>query len=576
MKPQVSSCLRGDALVSQLRLAVVFPGAASLGSYEAGAAFELARCALLARRLANDKPPLTIDVVVGSSAGAITGALLAYIILTDGEPSWLYHAWVTHPQLHELMLVSELNGVFSMRRLMEISRELLADVEPPHCPDDANLRYVAMLTNLSPLHYRIPILEDFGRPLLASTNRDWKAMVLTPRGALTPHGRYSWRYVASVALSSAAFPAVFPAQRLERGAMEYIANHVWLDASGSEVIMFDFIDGGVMHNCPIGIAFDALYEPHRIGLIDQEPIDDTDAKRLIVVISPRAQTPMPTKPAHGLQPLMVDVLMGVLSARFNVNDVFDDLRGAQKLNSRIKWKTILLERMKRWLLENPQVVDGFIEALEDVRAEVEKDLGRIRAQRFCSGEHDGHVDKDENESGWSAHSDVELAVDLLKAVLDKVSGTTGKRQVRIDLVSPSLLGDVGMPDELLCGEALGHFAGFLSRRFRENDFQVGAECVRKWLCELDELDDSLRESIGEEQRIIKVWGERIERRKDGSIIPIREREPLCEVKLGRVSKDEVCARCRWTPAMYVGMLMLAIRAVVVSLINVIRFMLRRI
>ena len=563
--------------MSQLRLAVVFPGAASLGSYEAGAAFELARCAMLARQLQSDKPPFVIDVVVGSSAGAITGALLAYIILTDGDPSWLYHAWVTHPQLHELMLVSELNSVFSMKRLFDLSCELLADVEPSHCPDDVNLRYVAMLTNLTPLHYRIPILEGFGRPLLASTNRDWKAMVLTRLGTLTPHGQYSWRYVANVALSSAAFPAAFPAQRLERNAMEYIANHVWLDAGGREVIMFDFIDGGVMHNCPIGMAFDALYEPHRIGLVDQEPIDDTNAKRLIAVISPRAQTPMPTKPACALQPLMIDVLMSVLSARFNVNDIFDDLRGAQKLNSRIRWKTILLERMKKWLDENPQVVDSFFDALKDVRAEIDEDLKHIRAQRFCFDEHkrDG---EDKNKSGENTHhnGDVESAIGLLKAVLDKVSGTTGKREVRIDLVSPFLLSDIGTPDELLCGEALGHFAGFLSRRFRENDFQVGAECVRKWLCELDELDDSLREKINEEQRTIKVWSEKIERRNDGSIIPIRERKHLGEVKLGRISKDEACIRCRWTPAMYAGMLMLAVRTAFVLLVNVIRFMLRRI
>ncbi|MCS7252494.1 MAG: patatin-like phospholipase family protein [Armatimonadota bacterium] len=588
----------------QLRLAVVFPGAASLGSYEAGAAFELARCALMARQLSKDKPPLIIDVVVGSSAGAITGALLSYILLTDGEPSWLYHAWVTHPQLSELILVSELNGVLSMRRLNELAQELLSQPYEPSENAEMAVRYVATLTNLTPLHYRIPVIE--GRTLIASTHRDWKAMVLTYAGAQTPHGKHSWEYVAKTALASAAFPAIFPAQRLERSAEEYIANHVWIEAQSDDIVNFDFTDGGVMHNRPIALAFDALYEPHHIGLFDQKPIDDSEASRIVVVVSPREQPPQPTRIRLRPQPLMLDVLMSVISARFNVNDVFDDLRGAQKLNTRLCWKAMLLERMQDWLSANPDAAKSLYEVLMSILVRINGDMRFIRAQRDgiekstiaqralgdcnagcgVSGQHAGNdirnngsqsESEDDLSSNLESHSHVDNAIRLLNAVLDRVSGTTGKREVKIEVVSPLLLSEFGLPDELLCGEAMGHFAGFLSRRFRENDFRVGAECMRRWLCGLGELNEALRHKLLDESvRNVKVWSAKVERR-GGKIIPLRSRTPIIEKKLMPISSESIGSKHeRHILSIWLSIAILALRAAFVLLIDSIRSLLRRI
>ncbi len=590
--------------MSQLRLAVVFPGAASLGSYEAGAAFELARWALMARQISTDEPPLIVDVVVGSSAGAITGALLSHILLTDGDPSWLYHAWVTHPHLSELMLVSELNGVLSMRRLRELAEELLSQPNEPSDGRNMTVRYVATLTNLTPLNYRIPVLG--GRALIASTHRDWKAMLLTFSGAQTPYGMHPWRYVADVALASGAFPAIFPAQRLRRGAWEYIANHVWLDASDDEIVEFDFTDGGVMHNKPIAMAFDALYEPHHIGLVDQKPIDDSEAVRLFVIVSPREQPPRPTRVTKRPQPLMLDVLTGILSARFNVNDVFDDLRGAQKLNSRLRWKTLLLERMHAWLSDDPDAARRLANTLSDTLTHINGDMRLIRMQRdgmeraigtAASSEErnsqrsqcemdEHHAPNDAHTYGSQSdlhmdspsecgmHSHVDDAINLLNAVLDRISGTTGKREVRIEVVSPLLLSELGLPEELLCGEAMGHFAGFLSRRFRENDFRVGTECMRRWLLELEEVDGVLRKRMLEEHKVtVRVWGAKVER-KNGKVVPLRDRVPLGEITLAPILRD-IGKGGRYTLGMRFCVLMLALRAAFVLLIGAIRFILRR-
>lgn len=572
--------------MSQLRLALVFPGAASLGSYEAGAAFELARCALMARQISVDEPPLIIDVIVGSSAGAITGALLAYILLTDGEPSWLYHAWVTHPQLSELVFVSELNGILSMRHLHELACELLSEPNAPPKMLQASVRYVATLTNLTPLHYRIPILN--GRALIASTHRDWKAMVLTWAGAQTPDGILPWNYIARVALASSAFPAVFSAQRLERSAREYIANHVWLDAEEGDLVEFDFTDGGVMHNQPIALAFDALYEPHHIGLIDQEPIDDSEATRIIAVISPSERALCPTKPQRRPKPLMTDVLLSVISARFNVNDVFDDLRGAQKLNSRLRWKALLLEHISNWLKANPEAAASFKEALEHILECIDADMRVIRAQRNelikganirCqlsrSEQREQCCDPSPGFNGCDDREEVESVIKLFNMVLDKVNGTTSKRQVRIELVSPLLLSDLGTPEELLCGEAMGHFAGFLSRQFRENDFRVGIECMRKWLLGIKEIDERLRKFL-EGNRTVKVWGTKIER-KNKKIIPLRQRKSLGEKTLAPIQPNTIlCKHAQYTIWMRFGIFALILRGMIVLLIDAIRFFLRQI
>lgn len=590
--------------MGQLRLAVVFPGAASLGSYEAGAAFELARCALMARQISKDEPPLLIDVIVGSSAGAITGALLSYILLTDGDPSWLYHAWVTHPQLSELMLVSELNSALSMRRLRELAQELLSQPDESSDEHEMTIRYVATLTNLTPLNYRIPVME--GRALIASTHRDWKAMVLTFAGAKTPYGVHPWEYVARAALASAAFPAVFPAQRLERGAWEYAVNHVWLDVSDDEVVEFDFTDGGVMHNKPIALAFDALYEPHHLGLADQMPIDDSEATRLVAVVSPREQQPRPTQVIRRPQPLMLDVLVSILSARFNVNDVFDDLRGAQKLNSRLRWKALLLERMQAWLSEDHDAAKRLAKILADILTRINGDMRLIRAQRdglakpndamTTYGRHDAQCEASEQHfwdgiddiiacsnqlhqglpHNCTSHSYVADAVRLLNAVLDKVSGTTGKRGVKIEVVSPLLLSDLGSPEELLCGEAMGHFAGFLSRRFRENDFRIGAECMRRWLLKLDELDEVLRHRLlCERTMTVRMWSRKVERVGD-KVVPLRNKAPLGEKTLAPISHDGMIGkRERYTIGMRFCLFVFAIRAAIVFLIDAVRFLLRR-
>ena len=70
----------------------------------------------------------------------------------------------------------------------------------------------------------------------------------------------------------------------------------------------------------------------------------------------------------------------------------------------------------------------------------------------------------------------------LRRELEEVSGVAGKRHVELDLISPLVLAnDTGESvPELLAGEHLGDFSGFLDEELRRSDFALGYECSLAW------------------------------------------------------------------------------------------------
>jgi hypothetical protein len=72
--------------------------------------------------------------------------------------------------------------------------------------------------------------------------------------------------------------------------------------------------------------------------------------------------------------------------------------------------------------------------------------------------------------------------DDLRRELEEVSGVAGKRHVELDLISPLVLArETGESvPELLAGEHLGDFSGFLDEELRRSDFALGYECSLSW------------------------------------------------------------------------------------------------
>ena len=82
------------------KIALVFTGGVSLGSFEAGVAYEIVK-----HILENAAPRLEIDVIAGASAGALTGALTALTVVYGVDPAIIGEAWMA-VKLEDLLILS--------------------------------------------------------------------------------------------------------------------------------------------------------------------------------------------------------------------------------------------------------------------------------------------------------------------------------------------------------------------------------------------------------------------------------------------------------------------------------------
>ena len=146
------------------------------------------------------------------------------------------------------------------------------------------------------------------------------------------------------------------------------------------------------------------------------------------------------------------------------------------MNSRIKWTGELREAIVRSLGRLPADQRANIESilLEELNAAIRSTT-------------DQHNDLREQQGRSSAKESVPLPSDPSTAIdilLAKVSGLEGKQPALVEVISPSLAASSGLSvDELLAGEFLFHFGGFIDVKFRQSDFRLGWGNVRSWMKE---------------------------------------------------------------------------------------------
>ena len=184
---------------SPKHIAITIAGAVSLGSYEAGALYEL----LEAIRQHNGKveaeqegQPIYVDVLTGASAGGMTATILAQKLLfdgpsfvsADGNPApWnnpLYETWVQRITLAELLDTTDapiaeggdpaLLSLLSSQLIETIAREkLLSDTVNGEIADHGEhaaispageIRLGMALTNLTGVNYGLPMISGGHNP----------------------------------------------------------------------------------------------------------------------------------------------------------------------------------------------------------------------------------------------------------------------------------------------------------------------------------------------------------------------------------------------------------------------------
>lgn len=143
--------------------------------------------------------------------------------------------------------------------------------------------------------------------------------------------------------------------------------------------------------------------------------------------------------------------------------LYDDLNKVAKTNSRIRWTNDLHKTLTA-------LVDKLDEgAKAEWLAELSDFAAKVRADKGALGRSSTKVD---------VAATLEDAIDL---ALGEATGFRSKQAVEVDVVSPLILGRPEPVDELLAGDFLFAFGGFLDIRLRKSDFGLGYDSMRKWL-----------------------------------------------------------------------------------------------
>ena len=452
----------------RLRIALTISGAVALGAYEGGALAALL-CAI--RGLCQgDDPAVRIDAIGGSSAGSITGMLAARCILEGIDPVYVMReAWVERDSL-SVMRTDSPDEPLSLDALRRASVDLLDPRDrhgaPTHRVDAcqvAPIRMVMALASLRGLEYRVPTLSA-RQPVRATTSLDWATFTFTsgqPARELVEPARAS---PTDVALASAANALAFRPVLLDRSGDEAgyrargIVNfppskHLW------------YTDGGVLDSEPLTRTLDLVRE------LDEDSSPDTRRIQLLVHPNP---TGAPTGTAWANPQNPPTWLATLLRARDlqRTQSVYDDLMHLEQLNTRLDWTGRLFDEI------GPVLDDLDAETSARLRDALVRAAGVVEGQRRALRAHE----KDPAAAAPQPVAD-KPPTELLRDVVAQIAGIAGKERIALEVVSPLLLPEAQTIPiaQMLAGEFLFHFGGFLSRDLRLSDFDLGYRSTVEWL-----------------------------------------------------------------------------------------------
>lgn len=448
-----------------MRIGLTISGAIALGSYEGGVLAAL----LAATQAVNEQEPgaLRIDAIAGASAGSITGLLAARTLLVGGDPiDAMYGAWVTAPQLSELSDGSD--SPLDVERLRSEAELLLGSEGRPEVAQSAPIRVSMALGCLRGLEYRIGRIG--GPPIDASTYLDWSEWEIDGSKSLAwytaPNGP------VDAALASGAHAAAFPPRGLDRSDPDdqtaYQRNGI-VNFPPSKYLWYT--DGGTIDNQPLGRALRLAQELDGDG---DDPVGDDGRLHLMI-------TPDPAKPTIGddrwssrdTAPSWATTGLRTVKL-LRTQRLYDDLREAEKTNARIEWTRRLGDTLLSVIAGGQANGEAQLRAFID---EVEEEKGLLSKSDDLRG-----ASAPQRAGTLSASPSLEAA---LRDALGAATGLANKRDIAIAVISPQQLPEVAggskTTHELLAGEFLGHFGGFIEDRFRENDFALGYRSALEWL-----------------------------------------------------------------------------------------------
>ncbi len=263
-------------------LAITIAGAVSLGSYESGAMYELLDA--IAQHNANPQTKqsgdyVKVDVITGASAGGMTGAILAQSLLFQSKDfvgpydNPLYNIWVLKVDIRNLVDYDGQDvaeggdnppdlSLLSSAYIAQLAQQTLKATDNTglipvrggaHAAVDPSRGiYLGLaLTNINGLDFSKSLAS--GDPFVFT---DFSDRMLRKLG-VTDTAPAPWDEIADAAVASGSFPFAFHTRELLRSKADYCGekNIQW---PGADPYPFDYTDGGVLQNQPLGMARDLV------------------------------------------------------------------------------------------------------------------------------------------------------------------------------------------------------------------------------------------------------------------------------------------------------------------------------
>lgn len=467
-----------------LRLSISLSGGASLGAFHAGV---LAALTTAVQDVQRDGFDLRLDAIGGASAGALASMFAAHGLLNGIDTAeLLYQAWVEQVSLRML----DERGAHAPLGFGALRRRLPSELEParwpasPGGPQTTPVGLHVSLTGLRGLQYALQTADK--RTIPAITYADWGEFVLQPGGGVQQLLEPEDASVIAFVLASAANPAGFAPQLLNRSDDRDAFADRGIDALPGDGHLW-YTDGSSISSEPIGRV---------LALANRVDEAARDARRIHLMVDPLSETPDDPDAwtGDGDRPTWLSSVSRTLSI-MPEQILQDDLRRVQHVNRRV-------ERL-----------DRLVEALA------------------------GHLDEDAVAALHRVLDDDDLPSDsaddapaVLREVVARVAGLHGKSPVHLDLISPLLLTEAHGRDVpgMLAGEIMGDFGGFVHATLRRSDFALGYDCALTW------LPDGLRRA-GVPDDVIDTGLDAVRR---------SQRHPWHEVEQGRASLSDLPWRSR--------------------------------
>ncbi|MFQ5746133.1 MAG: patatin-like phospholipase family protein [Gemmatimonadota bacterium] len=460
------------------KIALVLSGGSSLGAYIGGAVTEVFLA--LRRNAADDR--VTIDVITGTSAGALTAGILARTLVVNPHTlPWIRTAWVDAVDARALLDPTRANRLGGLdASVVEDLTEALITAEPAsddHVSPVAGdpLRVGLTLAGLDGIRYDAPIgfRNEPGRHYGTRVFADSIAFDLT-RG--TGAGDRVWESLRQAALASSAFPFAFPPRGIVRFPGDYPGAR--LPPGSDDGFLRWYADGGLFDNAPVGLA------KH---LVERDPGYRGEDWRYVLV-EPTMRAGADDVPAAEREPRSVSDLGARLAGAVLGQSAAKDWARARDVNRRLAILRALVEQLPdlQDRLEDPEAVGlgrqigNLAERVAEIVVNEAGPIDGAELEEAALDRLESAVDRIESDPSYAtAFGRLETRAGRARLaklifVLESVGKLSEKADMPLYLVAPRTSGE-------LAGSCLGNFGGFLRREWRESDFRAGRRDARRLL-----------------------------------------------------------------------------------------------